>query len=746
MSSSPSATRSRPAWLDTLVLAGVTALLTVAATRVMFSAFMFYDDEGYVLMSLRNFAEHGGLYRDVYTQYGPFPFVAYSALHALGVPLTHTVGRVITLGAWAGTALAAAWLTGYVTRQLALRLLVLAATFVYLWVMANEPSHPGGLVVLLTAVLAAAGHRWIATDQTPRWAVAVGAVTAALVMTKINVGAFLGFSAVCWWLLHHANPGMRRWALPLTLVLGVALPFALMRPLLGAAWVQTYAVVFACSAAALLLTVASHATGRVSGTALARGLVAGVVVTAVVVGVVLARGTSPYDLLDGLLLGPLRHPGSFSLRYLWPPGIIAITVLSLAGCLAARALRHRRAAQVARVVALLRLALAVALAVTVVRYPFVRPDYAAFGVVLPCLWLFTWPLGRETPAASGARSWVALVLLGQCLHVFPVPGSQIAWGSVLLVPMAAIGAWEAVLFFASQPRFGWLAGRGARLAGHALVFGCFALTTWKFSTVAERYRDGQDLRLPGAETIRLPEPSTALFRVLTANAAVHADLLFSEPGMFSLNLWTDLPTPTRANVTHWFSLLDATRQQAIIDRLAAHPRAAVIVDRGHVEFLAQHGLAPRGLLHDYLEKEFEPAFAVDRLEFRVHRGRTIQPFLLADLLARQPGADASAQASTLLRFHTLLPTSAPVARIEVAAAGGPLALHAGNARVEIAPVNARGEIAGPPRAAPWPFTLNGPSVVSIFYEREGQPSPAGGATFTLQSGDGAEVMLGRLRQ
>ena len=82
----------RRAWLDTLAFALAAAGLLVAAAGVMFSAFMFYDDEGYVLLSLRNFAEHGGLYRDVYSQYGPFPFVLYYLLHTLGVPLAHTAG------------------------------------------------------------------------------------------------------------------------------------------------------------------------------------------------------------------------------------------------------------------------------------------------------------------------------------------------------------------------------------------------------------------------------------------------------------------------------------------------------------------------------------------------------------------------------------------------------------------------------------------------------------------------------
>src|SRR5687767_306210 len=92
----------------TLVLAAATAALAYGAARLMFSAFMFYDDEGYVLMSLKNFAGHGGLYRDVYSQYGPFPFVFYYVLHGLGLPFTHTAERLLTLGMWIAVAISCA--------------------------------------------------------------------------------------------------------------------------------------------------------------------------------------------------------------------------------------------------------------------------------------------------------------------------------------------------------------------------------------------------------------------------------------------------------------------------------------------------------------------------------------------------------------------------------------------------------------------------------------------------------------
>ena len=242
-----------PPRLATLVLTLASVVLVAAAAMVMFSTFMFYDDEGYVLLSLRNFAEHGGLYRDVYTQYGPFPFVSYYALQALGVPLTHTVGRLITIGAWAGTAWVCVALVGHVTRNLAVRLAVLVAVFVYLWVMASEPSHPGGLIVFLTAVLALLGYRWIERGEWTPWGILVGAVTAALLLTKINVGIFAAFSAGTWWLLHHRTDALRRWAPAIVGAASAALPIGLMRPLLGTPWVQDFALVFGCSAIALTI-------------------------------------------------------------------------------------------------------------------------------------------------------------------------------------------------------------------------------------------------------------------------------------------------------------------------------------------------------------------------------------------------------------------------------------------------------------------------------------------------------------
>ena len=723
---------------------GAVAVCFVAATFLMFSTFMYYDDEGYVLISLRNFIRHGGLYRDVYTQYGPFPFVFHYLLDLLGIPLTHTSGRVLTLVMWAGTAVSCAVLAGQATRSLALKVAVLPAVFVHLWVMPSEPTHPGGMIVVLTALAAALGCHAIVTGRIARWAIIAGAVTAALSLTKVNVGAFAAFAAGAWWLLHHTSPAIRDRA-PIILVLcGGLLPLGLMRPLLETPWVKDYAVVFACSAATTVVAAAMGATGRAGWRELALFVGAAMSVAVVVLGVVFLRGTSAHDLIDGVLLAPLRQPTVFSLRYLWPPGIMIIAAASTVLCGAAGLARRKGLPGVDGTIAALRLLATAGLVFVMLQFPHLRPDYVVFGFTLPCLWLFAWSFEGEEPGSRNARAWLALLLLGQCLHAFPVPGSQIAWGSVLVVPLAALGSWDAVRWFRRRMA-------GARLPSHgyavAAVLAFAAVTTWKFASVAARYREGQYLALPGAGFIRVPDDSASRYQVLTLNAMAHAGMLFSFPGMFSFNLWTDLPTPTLANVTHWFSLLDDARQRDIVRALTDHPRACVIVDHAHIDFLAERGLAPRGVARDYIMEHFEPAFWVDRVGFYVHRGRRIEPFMIGDLLNRSAAAGEDYAEGRLLKL-SLLPPRHAIASIELALAnkdGERAILNAENARVETRPTNSRGEPMGPPRRQEWPLTLSGPSIVHVYFNHESHASLIPGSTIIMRDTAGEEVALGWLR-
>lgn len=744
----PAPTPDRHRLLHTALLALAAAGLAVIACRLMFSAFMFYDDEGYVLLSLQNFAAHGGLYRDVYSQYGPFPFAGWSALHALGVPVNHLTGRLVTTAAWIAVACGCALLVRHVTRSLSAALATLAATFPYLWIMVSEPSHPGSLIALLVTGAAALGSHALAAGRPAAWAWITGGAAAAIALTKINVGAFVVFSGLAWILLHHASARVTRRA-PVVLAAGIVLvPLALMRPMLGLPWVQTFAAVFILAAFAALLVADDTPLPGVNWPTLGRCCAGGGVVAVAVLGAIIARGTTPAELLEGILLGPLRHPAAFNLSYTWPTGTLGLASASLGAALLARRAARRGSHDVHALVAALRLLAAAGVAAAVLRFPAASPDRWVFGYGAPFVWLFVWRLPGENEAARRTLPWLALLWLGQFLHPFPVAGSQIAWGTFLALPLAAIGTWSALRWLRDNPpTAAALRTRAAPRAAAALALVAALAFTVHFRAGGERYREGSDLALPGADFLRLPKPATALFRTLATNAVAHGDVLFSQPGMFSFNLWTGLPTPTLANVTHWFSLLGPERQHAIIGALERHPRAVVIIHREHIEYLTRRSFAPAGPLHDYIAANFTPAFRLDNFEFCIRRGRTIDPLLLGTMLVYGEQAGTT---NTALRLRLPLPPGTTVARIELKSPAHPrrdaLRFDAGNARVEVTPADPQGRAAGPARPAAWPFAADAGLVVQVHFDRFAQIAPAEDSLILCYDAAGREVALARLQR
>ena len=741
--------------LPVLLLVLGAAALAVAAGLMLFSTFMLYDDEGYVLFSLRNFAEHGRLYRDVYSQYGPFSYVVYYFLHALGMPLTHTAGRMLTLFVWSASAMLSAWTVWRVTRRSACMLATLSAVFVYLWIMISEPNHPGGLIVLTTALMGLLGYLALATGRWKTWAVLAGGGSAALLLTKINIGGFATLSSVALLLLHSRRDGLRR-AAPWLIAAGlVLLPFVLMRPLLGTPWVQTYALIFACAAIPVAGALALLTEPRGGAPEWRAALAAGGGVALVVLGVIFARGTTPAELLQGILLGPLHHPGHFSFAVRWPPGVqlaaagaCGLFLFMLAGLRLGRPVRTT----LDTVVAGLRLAAAAGLALALWQFPASSPDKMVFAFSVTCLWPFLWPLTGEAPATVTARGWLGLLFLGQWLHAFPVPGSQVAWGSFLAIPLAVIGAWQAAGWLIE--RHGWIFP-AARVRALDLLLTCglvlmAVVSGNNLAQIGARYLDSRPLNLPGAEPLRLPDSTTALYRLLVFNANAHSDMIFSLPGMFSFNLWSGLPAPTLANVTHWFSLLSDTQQRAIMHELEVHPRACVIVNQGHINFLHQHDLIPAGVLYDYVMGQYETAFEIDGFQFRVRHGRHVAPLLTAEIFSQKAAVQADpAVPDTLVKLLLLLPADQAVASIEVALMDDvrtpPLVLNGSTARVEVTPIDLNGRARGQPETRTFPFTLRGPAEVALYFDRGGRGFSTTRTVLIVRNAAGAELALVRLR-
>ncbi len=723
--------RPGPALAFALVLAGLGAL----GYWLLFSHFATYDDEGYILLSAREYLAHGRLYDGVYSQYGPAFYVVTELLQRVTGPVDHTLARLMTLTLWLGAAGSCAALVQRQTASRRLALFTLSATFLYLYFLPDEPFHPGGLIVGVLAfslwLLANAieANRWTAV------AAIAGATVAVLTLTKINVGALYLVGVLAWaarYARGHARCVTALW-ISGALVLFAA---ALMHTLLRDAWVQIYLALFTVGAITVISFLPSAEALRRKHAAVFAAVGAGT--SLIILAAVWLRGTSASGLIEGVLLGPLRHPTSYSYPVDWRPGSLVVAAFSLALAGALPWIRRRTSDDFAdRIVVALRLTQLAALLVAFALLMHARVIGAVFSYAAPLIWTWVVPLRGAglRPAALASRGLLAAVLLLQYLHAYPVGGSQESWGTFLFVPLVALGLGEIR---------GWApAGRWWPALASGIAALMIAKVAWAASEAHAKYASGTELGLPGAERLHLPEPMRAAYRVLALNAVVHADTLFSEPGMFSFNLWTGLPPPTGRNTTLWFTLLNATEQRAIIDALARSARPAVIVQDSLIELTRHSGVTIGGLLHEHLAANFSPVFRTEGFAFWVRKGREIAALNIAQFT---PLASPVGSANAQLDF-CLVSDGTPIASIAAhdlaTPSAPPLVLSAANARVTTAPVDRAGHAGRALADAPWPLRLQGLTRVSIQFHRAGATLSPVTTVIYLKAADGR--VLGEIR-
>ncbi len=701
-----------------ILLCGLIAGLLIWAGAIqLFHRFMLYDDEGYVLVSLKNFSLHGSLYHHVYSQYGPAFYLIYDALHRLlGFAWTNTSGRWITLFNWAGTAVFCAVLVRRARGSWPLVICVLAESFRFLWVMASEPMHPGSTITLIVAATAWLGWEMLQTGRSNAFAVVTAALGAVLALIKINVGVFLLLSSAFWLMLSTLPARSSRRQLLLGL-LGGLLPLILMRTRIHEVWAQIFAVVAAFSIMGVTIAVVPAAQRQPAGPRAWRLFCGtGLAVAALTSCLMLTRGTSLSELWQGVVIGPLSHPGAYAFGPPWLPGSVG-----LAGVMAGLLLFARSRPGDSRLVLLLawlRVVAATAYVLCAVWSMDDRHGVHGLSYGVPLAGLFAWPLDRKNPAsgpADQARGWLALLLVFQCLHAYPVAGSQLNWGTFLWVPLMALGFEDALRVVSTPfaPGFAVTMRRGSPLV-LTLLAAYGTITFFGVSlTLLDRYGD-EPLAQPGAEQIYMPANYSSSLRILAENARVHGDVLFSLPGCYSFNLWTGVDTPTLANATHWFSLLDDGQQQEIIRRLDTAERPVFIFQETVLADVMQTGVQPKGPLWDYLFASFQRSFAIESYSFWIRNDRSVAA-LSTGILTPAPG-----EQSGLLQLQlTVGPQTQPLGRVEFWSTAGTnerfLTLDATQTDVVLTPLHLDGTAAGSPQPAAWPWSIDRVSRVTLTF-------------------------------
>jgi hypothetical protein len=556
----------------TPVLAFVVALLF--GRHLLAVTFSNYDDEGYFLVMIKHYLSGGHLYTEVFSQYGPFFTFAQEAMfRLLQLPVTHDAGRQVTLIWWLLTAVLAGYFIYKLSKKIVLASAAGLATMSLASVLGGESGHPQQIILALFMLAFCAS-----VSDGPISLLLLGAIGAALVFTKINVGVFY-FAAVALTLVCRFPAGrIRTIGGSLMLLYAIGFPVMLMhRDVPG--WALRYCLM------AILVGVSAFLAGLLTSPASAKpwrgALYAGLGVVAATIAIVFGtelNGMSAHTLMEGVVWGPSRHPGVFSVQ-IWIPMTSVLIAALVTGGVAWLYRFPDRWQNHADWVDALRCLVGFFLICTLPVLPLLL-----FGRIFPCALIFL-PLGllptkgrAWPPAEYLPRLFVTCMAATQFLQAYPVAGSQLNIAAAPLLLWAVICFHDGMdgllcLVTLRRDRSGYAFSGESVLGGLVIVF--LAVVMLRTGPL-NRHSSDPSSSLRGSSSLHLPPSQEGTYEFLADDVAANCDVLFSLPGMGSLNFWSGVPTPNGMFLGAWMKALSAEEQQEILDLLKKDPKACVV--------------------------------------------------------------------------------------------------------------------------------------------------------------------------
>ncbi len=606
----------RPA-VGALAFAALTLITVLIAKPRMYSGFAVYDDEGYMLIALRSFLEHGHLYDEVFSQYGPFYYEFWGGFfELLGIPVDHDGGRAAAIFAWVATGLLFGVSTWRMTRSILIGLATQMLVFGAIITVVNEPMHPGGIICLLLGAIVALSC--LARARTSPIAMAfLGGAVMALILVKINVGAFALIALALACAVSYPQLTSRHWLRPLVETLFVATPLLVTTSKFGEAWARHYAVHVALAALAVVIVLRARTARPREGEEL-WWLGGGLLVTgAVVCLAVIASGTTPGDLIEGVISQPLRQSDAFSI----PLGLADRTyIFDLLGLVGAGAFwyfgRGRgvgASPAFTSVIALLSIFVGLEMALSTIGRTVLFDTIAFTGyqfAFLPFVWVALLPVaGDEDGDTAFARLLLPPLAVLQALHAFPVAGSQVAWSSFMLIPVGALcvanGA-RGLVGLLDSARERWAIGAIAVAGAAAMMLVLINIQLRQpLNTYSASYDAGTSLDLPGARSVHLTPEESDLYRRVSLAIDANCRTLLTLPGMNSFYFWTGLQPPTGFNATAWTTLFDEDHQQRVIDATNS-VRGLCVLENESLAASWSGGTIPDEPLVRYMRQGFRP--------------------------------------------------------------------------------------------------------------------------------------------
>jgi hypothetical protein len=555
------------------------------------TVFQKYDDEGYVLLSLKAYLNGGHLYSDTFSNYGPFYYYAqWIFFRVLHFPVSHDGGRLVTLVYWLVSALFAGLFVQRISKS---ALLGGAAGLGCVTVgafLANEPGHPQQVVLLLWMVAIYLGLPQTSGRTTLRMFL-LGAIAAGLLFTKINVGVFY-VAALASALVCVVKPGwIRLLGVSLSVIYVVTVPYFLMRSNFHRAGVEGYCLL------AILCGTSTFALGsliRPANPHSARTLLyAGSGLLATSLFIVIAgwlQGLSLATLLQGVVLYPMKYHNMYFKPFLLRMEVLQFAAIIIAGLVCVWLWRQKLGNfRVAAGVDAIRCVVGIATCLTIITG--LHQAIWEMWLLLAFLPLSLVPGVRSFSATElFPRLFLTNLTATEFLVAYPVSGGQIA----LVTSLHLLWAFLCIADGTRGLAEAWgqsSQGVGRKFRLGLMVSGVLLIVTAANAVVRTTLRDlPPGSSLDGSSLLHLPAYATSSrsawrragadderdYEFLSRSIAANCSVLFTMPGMGSFNFWSGVPTPNGWNVGPWMRLLDAERQQQILDRLQSTPAACVL--------------------------------------------------------------------------------------------------------------------------------------------------------------------------
>ena len=557
-------------WITAASVTIAVAMAVSFALLLVRNHFAFYDDEGFMLMTLRQYVAGLPLYDRTYTEYGPFYYVLFgNLLRFAGV--THDSIRLITILCW--LLVAAGWATcvWLWRRSLGWTLVAFLATVSVLRVLTSEPGHPHGLVLLLYAGTFLAASLYCTSPVLAR--VAIGAASAALLLTKVNVGGFM-VAALAAAFVACLYPERRPRALERGVpALCTLLPVVLMHAQFNNSIAVIQCAIYTFGIWTVLDAMRRNAMPDLDWSGfgwIAIGFLGSVLLT---FGIVYLHGTSVSGFVEGVILQPLKFSGVLPFQaprnrselYL----DVYLQMLCCAGGVALWIYQRFRGG----IPRYFRAAVALVVIVAAVLFPRLATSIAP-GV----MWMFVPEPGGKlwTPTSRMPVFFVCVAATLGILMVYPVPGTQSGIAAALIV-LAAFGAVVHLADDLVEVIAGW---RVVTASDEWLVYGfvlCATLTLSAWHVTEALVRPGRAAEyLPNSRLIELSTRDYRTFSEISFRASSRCDTLVTIPGMNSFNIWSDLPHPNGSIVSSAMVLFDERVQQQLTRDFLASSRPCVV--------------------------------------------------------------------------------------------------------------------------------------------------------------------------